>query len=304
LSAEQARSMVVDSPGYEALGLPITGPSALTDDWVRFWHLMFNIARTQWKMRFFGSVLGYVWQLVRPLLLFGVLYVFFTVIGQVGQGPSAAVGQPNHFYGAQLLGSIVLYTLFAEATAGSVRSVLDNEVLVRKIQFPRLVIPLSVVLLSLFNLGLNLVVVLAFALASGVRPMVSWLELPLIIAMLTMLSTGVAMLLSSLFVYFRDIQPIWEVLLQVLFYVSPVIIPITEVQSRLSPQLQHLYMANPLAVVLQQFRHAIINAATPSAGAALGGQVWLLIPIGLTLAIFVSGFVVFNRTAPYVAENL
>lgn len=304
MSARDARSMVADSPRFESLGRPITGPSALTDDWARFWHLMFNIARTQWKMRFFGSVLGYVWQLVRPLLLFGVLYVFFTVIGRVGQGASAAAGQPNHFYGAQLLGSIVLFTLFAEATAGSVRSVLDSEVLVRKIQFPRLVIPLSVVLLSLFNLGLNLVVVLAFALVSGVRPMVSWLELPLIIAMLTMLATGVALLLSSSFVYFRDIQPIWEVMLQVLFYVSPVIIPLTEVQSRLSPQLQHLYMISPLAVVLQQFRHAIINPATPSAAAALGGEARLLVPIAITVAIFVFGFVVFNRTAPYVAENL
>jgi ABC-2 type transport system permease protein len=265
---------------------------------------MFNIARTQWKMRFFGSILGYLWQLVRPLLLFGVLYVFFTVIGRVGQGTSAAPGQPNHFYGAQLLGSIVLFTFFAEATAGAVRSVLDNEVLVRKIQFPRLVIPLSVVLLSLFNLGLNLVVVFIFALASGVRPMLSWLELPLIVALLTLLATGVAMLLSSVFVYFRDTQPIWEVVLQVLFYISPVIIPLTVVQSRLSPQLFHLYMISPLAVVLQQFRHAIINPATTSAAAALGGRALLLVPVGITVAIFVIGFVVFNRTAPNVAENL
>jgi ABC-2 type transport system permease protein len=304
VTIEEARSTVVNSPPHEALGRPISGPGALTDDWARFWHLMFNIARTQWKMRFFGSVLGYVWQLVRPLLLFGVLYLFFTVIGRVGQGPSAAPGQPNHFYGAQLLGSIVLFTLFAEATAGSVRSVLDNEVLVRKIQFPRLVIPLSVVLLAVFNLGLNLVVVLIFAMVSGVRPMLSWLELPLIVAMLVILATGVAMLLSSLFVYFRDIQPIWEVALQVLFYISPVIIPLTVVQAKLSPQLFHLYMASPFAVVLQQFRHAIINPATPSAAAALGGQARLLVPCGITVAIFVLGFVVFNRTAPNVAENL
>ena len=288
----------------EGMGRPISGPRALSDDWARFWHLTFNIARSQWKLRFFGSALGYLWQLMRPLLLFGVLYVFFTVIAHVGQGPTAAVGQPDHFYGAQLLGSIVLFTFFAEATAGSVRSVLDNEVLVRKIQFPRLVIPLSVVLLSFFNFTLNLVVVFVFALASGVRPMASWLELPLIVVMLTVFATGIAMLLSSLFIYFRDLQPIWEVLLQVLFYASPVIIPLSTVQEKLSPPLFHLYMLNPLAVVMQQFRHAIINPATPSAATALGGVVFLLIPIAIVIAIFALGFVVFNRTAPYVAENL
>src|SRR5256886_15293471 len=117
---------------------------------------------------------------MRPLLLLGVLYVFFAKVAHVNKekGPGAA------FYGAQLLGSIVLFTFFAEATAGAVRSVVDRENLVRKIHFPRLVIPLSVVLLALFNLGLNLIVVMIFAVGSGVRPMLSWLELPLIILML------------------------------------------------------------------------------------------------------------------------
>ena len=183
LSTPASRSFTVEHPvgPYESLGRPIRGPRALTDDWARFWHLTFNIARNEWKLRFFGSVLGYLWQLVRPLLLFGVLYVFFTMIADVGAGPARAI-----FYGAQLLGSIVLFTFFAEATAGAVRSVVDNESLVRKIQFPRMVIPLSVVLLAMFNLALNLVVVFVFAL-SGVRPMLTWLELPLIVGLLAVL---------------------------------------------------------------------------------------------------------------------
>jgi ABC-2 type transport system permease protein len=297
-------SIGVESVGYEALGRPIRGPEALTKDWMRFWHLTFNIARTQWKLRFFGSALGYLWQLVRPLLLFTVLWVFFTKIGHVGSGPLAAPGKPQHFYGAQLLGSIVLYTFFLEATANAVMSVVDNEALVRKIQFPRLVIPLSMVLLALFNLGLNLVVVFIFALISGVRPMLTWVELPLILIMLTVLSAGLAMLLSSLYVYFRDISPIWEVVSQILFYASPVIIPLSTVQARLSSTLLHLYMLSPLTTVLQQFRHAVINHASPSASVALGGTLGLLEPIALVVGVFALGFVVFNRTAPYVAENL
>jgi ABC-2 type transport system permease protein len=285
---------------YEALGRPIRGPRALTDDWGRFWHLTVNIAVMQWKLRFFGSALGYLWQLVRPLLLFTVLYVFFTKIGHVGIGEGPSEG----FYGTQLLASIVLFTFFSEATTGSVRSVLDNETLVRKIQFPRLVIPLSVVLLALFNLSLNLIVVLIFALIQGVRPMLTWLELPLIIGMLAVLSAGLAMLLSAMFVYFRDIQPIWEVVSQVIFYASPVIISVSTVLKKLSPTLVHIYMLNPLAIVFQQFRHAMITHATPSPGAVLGSQLALLEPIAIVLAIFALGFVVFNRTAPRVAEDL
>jgi ABC-2 type transport system permease protein len=294
--------MSVDVPSvrYEALGRPIRGPRALTGDWTRFWHLTFNIARTEWKLRFFGSVLGYVWQLVRPLLLFGVLYVFFTVISHIGRS-----GLPGEqFYGAQLLASIVLFTFFAEATGGSVRSVLDNENLVRKIQFPRMVIPMAVVLQSLFNLGLNLVVLLLFSLAAGVRPMLTWLELPLIIALLVVFTTGLAMLLSSLFVFFRDVRPIWDVLTQVLFYASPVIIPIEVVQAKVSSTVLHIYMLSPLATTLQQFRHAMITNATPSARALLGGPLPLLGPIAVAVGLFVVGFTVFNRTAPYVAERL
>jgi ABC-2 type transport system permease protein len=289
---------VEDIP-YDQLGAPIRGPRALNDDWRRFWHLTYNIAVMNWKTRFYGSVLGYVWQLVRPLLLFGVLYVFFVVVEKVG-----TAGPSGKYYGSQLLGSIVLFTFFQEATANAVRGVVDNEALVRKMQFPRMVIPLSTVLLSFFNLCLNLVVVFIFALAQGVRPMVTWLELPLIVAMLVLLSAGIAMLISALFVYFRDMQPIWEVVSQVLFYASPVIVPLATIQQKLSPTLVHVYLCSPFAVVLQQFRHAVINHAADSASFPLGGEKWLAIPIAITLVIFVLGFYVFNRVAPRVAEDL
>jgi ABC-2 type transport system permease protein len=291
---------------FEGLGHPIKGPSALTHDWVRFWHLTYNIARNEFKLKFFGSVLGYVWQVMKPLLLFGVLYIFFVVISHVGKG-----GKPSeHAYGVQLLGSIVLFTFFGEATGGSVRSVVDRENLVRKIQFPRLVIPLAMVLLAFFNLMMNLIVVLIFALISGVHPMLSWLELPLILAMLVIFSTGMAMLLSALFVRFRDIQPIWEVVTQIIFYGSPLIIPIETVREKLivAPHhhqfLYHLYTLNPLVTIFQQFRHAMVTHATLSAEHALGGWVAMLEPAGVVLAVFALGFWVFNRSAPFVAENL
>jgi ABC-2 type transport system permease protein len=295
----------LELPGPVPTGHRVHGPAALGGDLRRFWSLTFTLARTEFKLRFFGSVLGYVWTLMRPLLLFGVLWVFFTKVAHVN-----AKSPGNRFYGAQLLGSIILFTFFAEATVGSVRSVVDRENLVRKIRFPRLVIPLSVALLALFNLGLNLIVVMIFALAEGVHPMLSWLELPLIIGALVVLCVGVAMLLSALFVHFRDTQPIWEVVSQILFYASPVIISVETVKAKLMAKsllgmnLFHLYMLNPLAVIFQQFRHAMVTHATPSAGQALGSWAALLEPLAIVATIFIVGFAVFSRAAARIAENL
>jgi ABC-2 type transport system permease protein len=295
-----SEGMSLPTPGGSPTSHRVHAPSALGDDFRRFWALTFTLARTEFKLRFYGSVLGYVWTLVRPLLLFGVLWVFFTKVGHVNNGKKPG----EEFYGAQLLGSIVLFTFFAEATTGAVRSVVDRENLVRKIHFPRLVIPISVVLLALFNLGLNLVVVAIFAVGAGVHPMLSWLELPLILAALIAFSAGMAMLLSALFVHFRDIQPIWEVISQILFYASPVIISIQTVTDKLSSLWLHIYMLNPLAVILQQFRHAMITHATPAAGQVLGSWTALFGALAIVVAIFVVGFAVFNRAAAQIAENL
>ena len=299
---------VREVPGQElspALGQEIRGPRALSDSWSRFWQLAYNIARSEFKLKFFGSALGYLWQVMRPLLLFGVLYLFFVEIFHVDRAHGAA----GRFYGVQLLASIVLITFFNEATGGAVRSVVERESLVRKIQFPRLAIPISMVLLALFNLGLNVVVVMIFAVASGVEPMLSWLELPLILLMVTVLATGMAMLLSALFVRFRDIQPIWEVVLQILLYASPVIIPAETVRHELAHGsfhhfLYHVYTLNPLVAIFQQFRHAMINPATLSAGQIMGSWLALLEPLALVAALFVLGFWYFNREAPRIAEDL
>jgi ABC-2 type transport system permease protein len=286
----------------EPLGRPILGPRALGDSWSRFWHLSYNIARSEFKLKFFGSALGYLWQVVRPLMLFGVLYVFFVLVFHVDKAKGAAA----HHYGAQLLGSIVLFTCFGEGSSGAVRSVVDRENLVRKIQFPRLAIPISVVLLALFNLALNVVVVMVFAVIEGVRPMVSWLELPLIILMLTVLTTGVAMLLSALFVRFRDIAPIWEVFSQILFYSAPVILPAETVRAELGQGslLYHIYTLNPLVAIFQQFRHAMINHSTFSAGQVMGSWLYLLEPLALVVVLIIVGFWVFNREASHIAEDL
>ena len=178
----------------------------------------------------------------------------------------------------------------------------------RKIQFPRLVIPLSVVLLSLFNLALNLIVVLIFASIEGVRPMLSWLELPSDRRAAGVLRRRARRCCSRRCSSTSGTsQPIWEVVTQILFYASPVIIPIDRDRVRAKPALViHVYMASPLAVMLQQFRHAMVNhhATQAADGRSAVSQALLVIPIGIVVGVFVLGFWVFNRIAPHVAENL
>jgi ABC-2 type transport system permease protein len=287
-----ARSAVLPPP--ERRGARIRGPAAIGVDVRRFVNLTRTIAATEFKLRFYGSALGYLWQLVRPLLLFGVLYLFFT----------SFVDFPAvKYYGVVLLMGIMLFTFLADATQVAVSSLVDREVLVRKIQFPRLALPLAAVLTAGFNLGLNFLIVLAFLIAHGGTPQWTWLELPLLLAILAFFVVGICMLLSAMYVRFRDVKPIWDVLLQALYFVSLVLIPYEAVEQE-SPGLAEAVMLNPFAAIIQEMRHAVIDPSAKSAAAAAGGWEMLLIPGGIVLALAVIGFRVFDREAPYVADEL
>jgi ABC-2 type transport system permease protein len=267
-------------------------PSAVGDDLRRFVGLTLTLAVTDFKLRFFGSALGYLWTLMRPLLLFGVLYVVFTEVVRFGGGV-------DH-YPVYLLMAIVLFTYFSETTSRGVTSLVERENLLRKMRFPRMVIPLSVALHALFNLGLNLIVVFLFVLGSGIKPRVEWLELLPLVALLVVFSCGVTMLLSALYVRYRDIQPIWDVSLQMLFYASPVIY----VTSTLPDSVEREAMANPITTILTQARHALIDPDAPTAAQAIGGGARLLIPLCVVVGVSALGFWVFTREAPRIAEEL
>jgi ABC-2 type transport system permease protein len=267
-------------------------PTALGDDIRQFLNLTFTLAVTEWKLRFFGSVLGYVWTLMRPLLLFGVLYLVFSHVVRVG------TDIPH--YPVYLLESIVMFQFFADSTSQGLQSLLQRESLLRKMRFPRMVIPLSVVLTNLFNLGMNLIAVFIFVLASGIEPRWTWLLVPVLVLALIVLATGAAMLTSALYVRFRDLAPIWEIVLQIAFYASPVLYVISKVPS----EFQHPLAANPLGMVMTQMRKWVIDPNAPSAAEAIGGSAKLLIPIGVIVAVFAIGFWVFQRETPHIAENL
>jgi ABC-2 type transport system permease protein len=254
--------------------------------------LSWTLALTDFKLRFYGSALGYVWSLVRPFAFFGVVYFVFTEIANVGAG--------IEHYGVYVLFSMVLFQFFAEITNGCLNSLVQRESLLRKMRFPRIVIPLSVAITALLNLGMTLIAVMIFAVISGVYPSATWLELPLIVALLTVFSLGVGMLLSILYVYYRDVQPIWEVATQVLFYASPVLYVATMVPE----SFQQAYLANPLATLFTEMRHAVIDPAARPVWEAIGSGERLLVPAAVIVAAFALGWWLFDKRSPRIAEHL
>ncbi len=270
----------------------VPGPSALGGGWRRAFELLYLLAVTDFKKHYFGTVFGYLWSIGRPLLLFGVLLAVFTQVFRIGSEV------PN--YPVLLLFNIVLFSFFQEATSAAVTSIVAQEGIVRKTQFPRVVIPLSVVLTSLFNLGLNLVVVFVFILAYGVGPFWTWLLLPLVVAPLIVITTAVAMIVSSLYPRFRDMAIIWSVLATVLFYASPVLYPIEKVPGA----LRDLFLLNPLAPLLELARKWIIDPTAPGPAEAAGGALHLLPAIAIFAVTCLLAVWLFSREAPRIAEEL
>jgi ABC-2 type transport system permease protein len=285
-------STVVDAR-YEGLR-DIHGPSALGGGTRRFFDLWWLTAKTNFKLGYHGTVLGFMWSLVRPLLLFVVLLVVFTQVFRLDTVPH---------YAALLLLNVMLFGLFQEATLGAVTSLVANEALIRKMQFPRLVIPLSVVLTVTLQFSLNLLVVFPIIIATGVNPIWTWILFPLLVAAILLLTTTMSLLLSALYVRLRDVAIIWTVLATVLFYATPLLYPIGFLEDK--EPFRSVIMLNPLTPIFNQAHEWVIDPSAPGAVEAANGDWWLLaIPAVLYLAICALGVWKFAREAPRVAEDL
>jgi len=202
-------------------------------------------------------------------------------------------------YPVLLLFNIVLFTFFQEATTTAVDSIVNQESVVRKTQFPRLVIPLAVVLTSIFNLSLNMIVVFVFMLAFGVGPMWTWLLFPVFLALLIVFTIAVSMIVSSLHPRFRDVGIIWSVLATVLFYATPVLYPIESV----SEELRGFIGLNPLAPLFTWARTWMIDPAAPGPVAAIGaGHVAIAAALYVGICVFAAW--IFQRESPRIAEEL
>jgi ABC-2 type transport system permease protein len=271
----------------------IRGPSALGGGARRFFDLLWLTSRTEFKLGYHGTVLGFAWSFARPIMLFAILLVVFTQVFRLGSEVDN--------YAPMLLLNILLFQFFSQATEQASSSVVRSESVVRKMQFPRLAIPLAVVLTNILQLALSLIVVFAFMLIYGVDPLWTWLLFPVALAALVLLTTAVAMLLSVAYVRIRDIGIIWSVVATALFYACPILYPFEKAPSA----FQDLIMLNPLTPIFLQIREWVLDPNAPGAiEAAHGNALLLLAPITIALAACVAAPLVFAREAPRVAEEL
>jgi ABC-2 type transport system permease protein len=254
--------------------------------------LLRQLVKTDFKLRYQGSVLGYLWSLLRPLALFLILYIVFAKFLRIGDAI------PH--YPVYLLLGIVLWSYFTEVTSGSVGSIVGRGDLLRKLSFPKYVIVLSGSFSALINLCINSLVIGFFMILSKVDVSPLVLLLPLLLVELFVLSLALAFFLSALYVRFRDISHIWEVVIQGAFYATPILYPLSLVPVRAAK----LLMLNPMAQIIQDARYILITQKTTTIDDLYGTQLIRLVPVAIILVILIFSASFFRRRSKYFAEEL
>jgi ABC-2 type transport system permease protein len=252
-------------------------------------NLTLELAWTQFKLKYTGSVLGYFWSLLKPLMLFSILFAIFVVLFK----------QRTNEFALQLLVGVVVFTFFTDATGVAMSSIAGAGHLIRKAYFPRAILVVASTITALLTMMINLTLIVVVATSLGHLHFGLYSAvLPLLLIELYGLALGFAFLLSSLFVFYRDLGHIWEIVTQVLFYASAIVYPVVAVPAR----FRGLFFINPLAQVVEDVRHAIVISVVPWTADYVGVRV--LVPVGITAIVLVAGLLVFRRLTPVFAEYL
>ena len=255
--------------------------------------LLAELVRTDFKLRYQGSVLGYAWSLLRPLLIFVILYLVFVRM--------LRFGKDIPHYPVYLLLGIVIWNFFNEMTVQSLGSIVGRGDLIRKIQIPRWIIVFSSSLSALINLALNLVVVVAFLFINHADLLKTALWMPLILLEVYIFALGLSLFLSASFVKYRDMQYIWEVIMQAGFYLTPIIYPITLITNL---TFRKLIMVNPMSQTIQDARYAVVTHKSQTIYDVFKGGWHEFIPFGIVIAIFLMGLYYFRKESRFFAENV
>lgn len=255
--------------------------------------LLAELVRTDFKLRYQGSVLGYAWSLLRPLLVFVILYIVFAKFLKIG------AGVPH--YPIYLLLGVVIWNFFNEMTVLSTTSIVGRGDLIRKIRIPRWIIVLSSSLSALINFFLNLLVVVVFMAINHVDLLRTNVWMPLILLEVYLFALGLSLFLSAAYVKYRDVSYIWEVVLQAGFYLTPILYPLSRITNL---TFQKLIMLNPMAQTIQDARYASITHQTATAGRVFQGGWYQLIPFAIVAGTLCLGLFYFRRESKYFAENI
>jgi ABC-2 type transport system permease protein len=257
--------------------------------------LLRELVATEFKLRYQGSALGYLWSLVRPLVLFGILLLVFGFILKIGSN--------IEHYPIYLLLGIVLWNFFIEATNTGLQSIVSRGDLIRKINFPKYIIVISGTISALINLGISMVVVFIFMLFSGIELRPVALLFPLIVFELYALALALAFFLSALYVRYRDITYIWELGLQAAFYATPILYPLSLVINK-SQLLAKVLLLNPMAQIVQDARYMLVTTQTDTLLKLTHNWFIVLIPVGLVALAIIGAGLYFRKNSPYFAEEV
>ena len=255
------------------------------------WILLKELVKTDFKLRYQGSLMGHLWSILKPLMLFSVMYVVF--IKFLGFGRDMP-----HFAVALLLG-MVIWSFFAETTSMGLMSIVARGDLLRKLSFRKEIIVLSVTVSAFINFVINLLVVLFFCVLNNVEISKYALIAPLYIIPLFAFSLGVAFILATMFVYFRDIAPVWEVVMQAGMYATPIIYSLSMIHNK---TVISLMLLNPLATIIQDLRHLLIYSGNQTIGDFVTDKWVIAIPYILPFVVLIIGYAIFKKHAERFAE--
>lgn len=257
--------------------------------------LLKELIKTDFKLRYQGSVLGYMWAILRPLLMFAILYVVFSKI--------LRFGDDIPHYSVYLLTGTVLWSFFTECTSQGIQAIVGRGDLIRKVSFPKYIVVISTTMTAVINLLINVGVIIVFALLNGVEPSWSWLLVPLSLLELYCLSLGISFLLGAMNVKYRDVASIWEVLMQALFYTAPIIYPISMVAATSRAAAEVLLMS-PISQAIQDIRYNLITTETVTIWNYTERWWMKIVPIAIVAIVLVVGALYFRSKSKRFAEEV
>jgi lipopolysaccharide transport system permease protein len=235
------------------------------------------------KVKYQSSVLGFAWSMLNPLLLMLVLYFVFSNVFKMTQ---------DHFALYLLIG-LISWRFFAAGTTSAMSAIVSNPNLVTKIFIPREVLVLSTVLSALISSLLEFLVLVPFliVLGAGLSPYI--LFFPIIHIIYFLIVYGISLILAALYVYYRDLTQIWNVLIQIGFFLSPIVYPLSTVPA----EYVDYYMLNPMTSVIQMYRDVLLYHQLPHAGG-------IAFTFAAGLAITIIGSDIFHRLERRFAEEI
>lgn len=257
--------------------------------------LLKELTKTDFKLRYQGSILGYLWALLRPLMMFAILYVVFAKLLRLG-------GDIPH-YPVYLLCGTTMWSFFTECTQQGIQAMVNRGDLIRKICFPKYIVVVSATWTAVINMFINLVVVLLFAFINGVTPNWTWFLVPFSILELYLLSLGISFLLGAINVKYRDITSIWDVIIQALFYAIPIIYPISMIASS-SVVAAKVILLNPLSQAIQDIRHNLITPETITTWNYISNPFVQILPIFLVVITLILASLYFRKRSKFFAEDI